>query len=279
MPVQIPDYSSDVFFYPWVGDNYANGWHLQGNKITCTGNNGDFCVMVVGEEGYCKPKYKQDRWQEEEIILSGTAYNVKQVNKCVSNCTHLFICKQKTINMILAHRRAKFDTPKQKKHGQWAQSQKTLSNFETEFYKNILKSPNTTNEIMGDERKQIWDYLSFFNFFQCGVNNTEESKNKSTRDNNEKNSYKAFINILERHLPHIVIILGENPQKVLKKYQPSSAKQQDNTILFSNQKFKSLLVFISHPSPCNRKLKEGEIADQILIAFQQATKYRNDKLL
>ena len=35
MPIQIPDYSSDVFFYPWVGDNYANGWSLQGNKITC----------------------------------------------------------------------------------------------------------------------------------------------------------------------------------------------------------------------------------------------------
>ena len=50
MPIQIPDYSSDVFVYPWVGNNYANGWSLQGNKITCTGNNGDFCVMVVGEE-------------------------------------------------------------------------------------------------------------------------------------------------------------------------------------------------------------------------------------
>ena len=275
------NYSKDVFFLPWVGDNYANGWKLQNNKITNAGNNGDFCVMVTGEEGYCTKEYVQDRNNEEKILFTSTQYNnPKQctMNLGFNNCANLMICKNKTINMVHAHIQNKFDRYKQKKNGLWPHNAKSMSKFEKEFYKNIL-TPNK-GKIGGDERRQIWNYLLFNNFFQCGVRSQDEGYNKNLRNLYSKKSYDAFISILTIHKPHIVFVMGKNTKKVINNNLCINMikQEQDNMkcVSFSNTNY--LLVFIPHSSPRNRNLN-NDISILILTAFKFAQNLRQQKLL
>lgn len=273
--INIPPYSKDVFFYPWVGDNYANGWSLVNNSVTYQGNNGAFCVMVVGEEDYCKgSKYVQDRNIEEEITFTSTGYASKNARQCfmhrgTNDCAHLIICKRKTIRMVHSHIEQKFNSKRQKQHGLWPYRAPSLANFEQIFQGHPL-----SKGAEGDERQAIWNHLIFSEFFQCGMPSPKDNKNKNMRNAVASRSYDALCNIITIHKPHIVFILGNNAKQVIKSKIPA------NNLLSING-CNTLFVFVPHPAPINANTnkKTPLQPSHIIATFQHAQYLRGQGIL
>lgn len=233
MAVKIPDYSSDVFFYPWVGKKYENGINFtpDGKVIYFDKNKWYYCngdkepqeaqkiaadirplkLAVLGKEHYCSPKENQkqihDRNRDQQTyinllsqLLNQQGYVQKQINFLLSqaqkhNTCHMHLkVGENCANLTICH------------HKTNEVIEDFLRNPNAEYYKSLRNFGKALTYSSDKNFSQIWDRFLFCEFYQRGM---PKETNNSHDEQDKHIALKAFAEIIKQHQPNIIITWGK----------------------------------------------------------------------
>lgn len=241
MAIVVPNYSADVFFYPWVGPQYITGLNFnQAGNLIGSG----LRVAVLGKEHFCEDDEKHNNKQVkdrnidqqsyiqllQQIQQQSSGYVRKQLDYLLADaqahahclmhtngcedCGHVTVCHHKTKEFI----ESLFISEK---------PHQSVINFR-QFWNN-----NMTVD--------IWNHLLYANFFQRGMPYSDTGKNVNFQGGVEpERGAKALAEIVRIHTPHILIswgkenthmkILFEHPEILEKKGLSLRLMPKDNRV-------------------------------------------------
>lgn len=281
-------YSNDVFFEPWVGQEYYSGIKVDANGNFEKGphkekgqepEEGFYRVMILGLEHYCENREKCEKYNKlnnnpNEIChmhepLENTEKEKKK--KEILECAKISYCKGYTRHVI-EDILLKQKDPKQ--------------GWESSSHKLFLQA------LSDNKDRELWNYLSFFNFIQHAMPKTSGNY---PSDNDKKEGAIAFSEVVTKLEPDIIFVWGEKfeLEKNLQGTDISinSMKNSDTwydmpnicinkkvifftTLKWQNEKKESLLIFLPHPSKWKYTgFKTDEIKSFILCVFQNKTTF------
>ena len=240
-------YSNDVFFEPWVGQEYYSGIKVDDNGNFEKGphkekgqepEKGFYRVMALGKEHYCKDENKDkakerndaqnDYIKELKTLLPNNKGIIKlaleskiafleeqlKISPCQinnnnnTNCTKLFICKQFTKHVI----QDALDFAQNNKEG-WP---------EPTSHKNFRQA------LLGKGSKvEDWNYLLFSNFFQRSMPNTTNNTQLSIE---REEGSKAFVEIIKINIPNIIFVWGPPTKPIWQGIEKNEKILNDNGI-------------------------------------------------
>ncbi len=233
MLIQIPAYSSDVFFYPWVGKKYKNGinftpdgkviyfdenkwYYYNENKEPqeapkIAPNTSPLRLAVLGKEHYCSPKENQkqirERNQDQQTyinllsqLLNQPRYVQKQINFLLSqaqkyNTCHMHLKSgEHCAHLTICH------------HKTNEVIEDFLRNPNAKYYKSFQNFGKALLFPSNKNFSQICNHFLFCEFYQRGM---PKEKNNSHNERDKHIALKAFAEVIKQHQPNIIITWGK----------------------------------------------------------------------